>query len=96
MDKSTDQDLLEVERLRLEWLAMAGPSRAAQRAANTQAEIWWAWARWQAAKARLESRSAGSSGDDGGREPAHRSYLAVPHHRGPMDLSGPRKPASGA
>ncbi len=43
----------EVERLRLEWLALVGTSRAAQRAAKTKVETWWAWTRWQSAKADL-------------------------------------------
>ena len=86
-----DSDLqAEVERLRLEWLAMVGPSRVAQRADRTRAEIWWAWTRWQVAKSRLEARAAGLAVDPAA---ASRKRPIVPGHvRGPMDVSGFRGP----
>ncbi|MGH7611671.1 MAG: hypothetical protein ACREN4_06605 [Candidatus Dormibacteria bacterium] len=43
----------EVERLRLEWLALVGPSRLAQQVSHSEVAAWWAWTRWQAAKADL-------------------------------------------
>ena len=93
MDASADFDpdlTAEVERLRLEWLAMVGPSRVAQRADRTKAEIWWAWTRWQVAKSRLEARAAGVAVNP---TATSRQPLIVPTHvRGPMDLSGFREP----
>ena len=93
MDASADFDpdlTAEVERLRLEWLAMVGPSRVAQRADRTRAEIWWAWTRWQVAKSRLEARAAALAVNPQAASP--RPPMAPTHVRGPMDLTGFREP----
>ncbi len=49
---------LEVEGLRLEWLALVGRSRLAQRVSHLQVAAWVAWTRWQAAKERLDALEA--------------------------------------
>ncbi|MGH7609301.1 MAG: hypothetical protein ACREOD_05075 [Candidatus Dormibacteria bacterium] len=54
-----DEDEVELERLRLQWLALVGPSRAAQRVSHTEVAAWAAWTRWQVAKSRLEARRLG-------------------------------------
>ena len=93
MEASADFDpalTAEVERLRLEWLAMVGPSRVAQRADRTRAEIWWAWTRWQVAKSRLEARAAGVAVNPAAT--SRRPPIVPAHVRGPMDLSGFREP----
>ncbi len=50
-----DDDEMEIERLRLEWLALVGPSRVAQRISHTEVAAWAAWTRWQVAKSRLDA-----------------------------------------
>ncbi|MGA7087780.1 MAG: hypothetical protein WB116_05830 [Candidatus Dormiibacterota bacterium] len=54
-----DRETREVERLRLDWLALVGPSKVAQRVSHSEVAAWSAWTRWQAAKSRLEARGKG-------------------------------------
>ncbi|MGH7640019.1 MAG: hypothetical protein ACREOL_03780 [Candidatus Dormibacteria bacterium] len=53
---SDDPDEVEVELLRLEWLALVGTSRVAQRLSHTEVAAWCTWTRWQTAKEQLEAK----------------------------------------